>query len=251
MVLLIIPLKSERLCADETSDSSRPVLRVLTYNIHHGEGTDGKFDYDRLVKTIRQLNPDVIALQEVDKSTRRAKGVDQAAMLAKRLKMHHVFGNALHYSGGQYGEAILSRFPIQSAKTHALPYRFGNEPRIALAAHIIPDNGLPKFELVATLLCHQEEVTRLDQVKRLNSLFYSSGSTPVILTGDFNALPESAPMQLLLKQNWKDAVAPQSRIDYILLRKSDPWVLIKTTVVDEPIVSDHDPVLSVLTWAPR
>ena len=53
-----------------------PLLRVLTYNIHHGEGTDGVFDYQRLARVINELEPDVVALQEVDNKTRRAAGVD-------------------------------------------------------------------------------------------------------------------------------------------------------------------------------
>ena len=64
-----------------------PRLRVLTYNIHHGEGTDGKFDYERLARVINGLKPDVAALQEVDRNTRRANGVDQAALLAKLTGM--------------------------------------------------------------------------------------------------------------------------------------------------------------------
>ncbi|MEO1530005.1 MAG: endonuclease/exonuclease/phosphatase family protein, partial [Planctomycetota bacterium] len=111
-------------------------LRVLTYNIHHGRGTDGKFDYERLARTIAKLKPDVVALQEVDNQTTRSSGVDQAKELGRRLQMHHVFGNAMDFAGGQYGEAVLSRFPILKSKTHALPHQAGNEPRAALAAHI-------------------------------------------------------------------------------------------------------------------
>ena len=84
-------------------------LRVLTYNIHHGEAMDRQFDYERLAKVINDLSPDIVALQEVDRGTKRASGVDQAALLGKLCKMHHVFGQAMPYQGGQYGEAILSR----------------------------------------------------------------------------------------------------------------------------------------------
>ena len=56
---------------------ARRTLRVLTYNIHHGEGTDGVFDLERLAKVINDLAPDIVALQEVDKGTDRASGVMQ------------------------------------------------------------------------------------------------------------------------------------------------------------------------------
>ena len=102
--------------AQSDEPTTRPTLRVLTYNIHHGEAMDRKFDYERLANTISRLKPDVVALQEVDNQTKRASGVDQAAELGKRLKMNHVFGNALYHSDGQYGEAVLSRFPLENVK---------------------------------------------------------------------------------------------------------------------------------------
>lgn len=239
---------NQQLLAQEESETVHPRLRVLTYNIHHGRGTDGRLDYDRLVNTISKLKPDVIALQEVDNQTDRVSGVDQAAELAKRLNMNHVFGNALYFSGGQYGEAILSRFPLKEDKAHHLPYRFGNEPRTALAVRVIPDNGTPEFVFVGTHLCHQSGETRVDQTRKLNQLFTAKSEIPIIMAGDFNARPDSEPMQILFNENWVDVVAPKSRIDYILVRKNDPWKIVKTIILDEPVVSDHDPVLTILDW---
>ena len=235
--------------AQGTADSSdKPTLRVLTYNIHHGEARDGKFDYQRLAATIARLKPDVVALQEVDNKTRRAKGVDQAAELGKRLNMQHVFGNALYYSGGQYGEAILSRFPLTDVKAHHLPYSFGNEPRTALEVTVQPGNGLPDFVIVGTHLCHESAATRQQQTQALHALFASRTDYPVILAGDLNARPASAAMKVLLGKGWQDILAPHSKIDYLLLRSTDPWKTIKIEIIDEPVVSDHDPVLAVLQW---
>ncbi|MEO1526393.1 MAG: endonuclease/exonuclease/phosphatase family protein [Planctomycetota bacterium] len=235
------PLRSDVSPSDTT-------LRVLTYNIHHGRAMDGKFDYERLAATIAKLKPDVVALQEVDNKTGRSSGVDQAAELGKRLKMNYVFGNALYYRGGQYGEGVLSRFPIKESKAHHLPYRFGNEPRTALAVHVVPDNGLPEFLFVGTHLCHQNGETRVEQTRELKKLFTGVKTMPVIMAGDLNARPSSAAMKVLLEKDWIDTVAPKSRIDYILLRKKDPWKVVETIIVDEPVVSDHDPVLTILKW---
>ena len=102
-----------------------------------------------------------------------------------------------------------------------------------------------------THLCHQSEVNRLRQTKRLDTLFNTRSESPVILGGDFNARPGSGPMRVLLEKNWIDAVAPDSKIDYVLLRKSDSWEVVETMIIDEPIVSDHDPVLTVLRWKRR
>lgn len=235
--------------AQSSYQDTEPTLRVLTYNIHHGRAMDGKFDYQRLAQTIAKLKPDVVALQEVDNKTQRASGVDIAAKLGEMLKMNHAFGNALYFSGGQYGEGILSRFPLSDVKAHHLPYRFGNEPRTALEATVTPDNGIPEFVFVGTHLCHQSGETRLEQTKELNKLYTAQHPLPVIMAGDLNARPDSDPMQELLSGNWVDAVAPQSKIDYILLRKNDPWEIVETRIVDEPIVSDHDPVLTILKWS--
>lgn len=227
-------------------------LRVLTYNIHHAEGTDGKVDYERLAGIINDLEPDVVALQEVDRGTQRTHGVDQAARLSELTGMQHVFGTAMHYQGGEYGEAILSRFPIAEPKSHRLPFRFGQEPRAALSVRVRPDNGLPEFLFVGTHLCHQSNETRTDQVKQLSRLFGGTSggenNLPVILAGDLNARPDSEPMKELLENGWADAIAPRSVIDYVLYRERDPWKVVEVKIVDDLVASDHRPVLAVLEW---
>jgi endonuclease/exonuclease/phosphatase family metal-dependent hydrolase len=225
-----------------------PRLRVLTYNIHHGQGRDGKFDLERLAKIISELNPDVVALQEVDRKTSRASGIDQAAQLGELTKMHSVFGNAMHYSGGGYGEAILSRFPMEEIKDYRLPFRYGQESRIVIAAKIKPNKGLPELIFAGTHLCHQSDETRTEQAQQINRLFPAQQGVPVILAGDLNARPGSGPMEVLLQDRWVDAIAPHSRIDYVLYRKSDPWQVVDVQIVDERIASDHRPVLAILEW---
>jgi len=226
----------------------KPQLRVLTYNIHHGQAMDGKFDYERLSKVIADLKPDVVGLQEVDCKTQRSSGVDQAELLGKLTKMHSVFGQAMPYQGGGYGEAILSRFPIVKTENYPLPYRPGNEPRSALSIKVKPDNGLPEFVFVGTHLCHQSSETRTWQAQQINQFFPAETEQPVILVGDLNARPDSEPMKELLTARWVDTVAPQSRIDYVLTRKGDPWRVVEVNIVEELVVSDHKPVLVVLEW---
>jgi len=80
-------------------------LRVLSYNIHHGEGTDGKLDLVRIAKIIRQVDPDVVTLQEVDRNVRRSESVDQPAQLAELTDMQVRFGANIELQGGQYGNA--------------------------------------------------------------------------------------------------------------------------------------------------
>ena len=225
-----------------------PRLRVLTYNIHHCQGTDGEFDYERIAKIIRDLEPDVVALQEVDYRTRRASGADQAAKLGELTGLTHAFGNAMYFADGQYGEAILSRFSLDRVKAYRLPFRSGQESRCALAARIQPGAGLPDFVFVGTHFCHQSDETRTEQAQQINQLFLASGGLPIVLAGDLNARPGSNPMDVLLADRWTDAIAPQSRIDYVLYRSSDPWRVVEVKIVDDRVASDHRPVLAVLEW---
>jgi len=220
---------------------------VLTYNIHHGEGTDEVFDYDRLAGVIKKLEPDVVALQEVDYGTERASGVDQAKRLAKLCRMHYAFGQAMPHQGGQYGEAILSRFPIRKKLVHPLLYFLEREPRAAIEVVIEPA-GIGPISFVGTHLCHQSDELRTLQTQRLSQLFPAEKGRPVILAGDFNARPGSEPMNVLLTNGWTDTVAPRSVIDYVLVRSCDPWRVKEVVILDEPIASDHDPVLVVLQW---
>lgn len=242
-VLAIVAQPGALAQADE-----KPRLRLVTYNIHHGRAMDGKFDYQRLSKVITDLKPDLVALQEVDCKTKRSGGVDQAALLGRLTKMNSVFGQAMPYQGGLYGEAILSRFPIEKVQVHPLPFSSGLEPRAALAVRVTPDNGIPTLVFVGTHLCHQQDTTRIEQAEQINLVLPAEGETPHILSGDLNARKGSDPMNVLLKERWVDMVGPNSRIDYILTRPTDPWKIVEVNIVDNKIVSDHKPILVVLEW---
>src|SRR5712664_4245268 len=98
-----------------TSHSPDPAhikLRVMTYNIHVGVGMDKRLDLQRIADVINQEHPDLVGLQEVDRGVKRTQGVDEIAELARMTGMEYAFAHNLDYQGGQYGVAILSRFPI-------------------------------------------------------------------------------------------------------------------------------------------
>lgn len=248
-LLLLVLISPIPLLGDDGDDT--PKLRVLTYNIHHAEGTDGVVDYDRLVKMILDLSPDIVALQEVDQGTRRVGGVAQLDLLAERTGMQGVFGAAMPYAGGHYGLGILSRFSMDEVKTYPLPFNFGQEPRALLEATLHPDNGLPSLVFLDTHLCHKSEENRTQQVKEIRRHLSGRDAQPMILAGDFNARPGSAPMLTMLEDGWVDAVSPQSVIDYVLIRKRDEWRVSQVEIIDDLIVSDHRPVLVELEWLGR
>jgi len=234
-----------------------PHLRVMSYNIHHGEGTDGRFDLQRIAQVITEADPDLVSLQEVDRGTGRAGGADQALELARLTGMDMAYGTAMAYDGGAYGVAILSRTPLRLATAHPLPHGEGREPRTALSA-LISHEPIGEILFIATHLQHNSEDDRLAQVRHLNALFVAAGGPPIVLAGDLNAQPLSPPMDVLLKE-WRDAAAeapastwpsdsPRVRIDYVLLRPLGAWRVIEATVIDETIASDHRPLLAVLQW---
>lgn len=242
LVALIVPI----LCAPGfAQDSSQ--LRVLTYNIHHGQGTDGKFDLERLAKIIVALQPDIVALQEVDRNTKRSGGVDQAAEIGRLTGMHVEFGKAVDYSGGEYGNAILTIVKPNEVKLYALPHDKEGEPRAALALRLKLYEDLPELLFVNTHLCIQREANRVAQAKEINRLFPVQDGPPCLLAGDLNAYAASETMTEFGKQ-WKDTLPDLSTVDYVLVRKSDPWQVIETTVIDDLAASDHRPVLVVLEW---
>jgi len=238
--------------------AAEPVrVRVLTYNIHHGAGMDGKIDLPRIAQVIKKAKPDLVALQEVDNKTTRAKGVDQAAELGRLTGMHVTFGKAMDYAGGQYGEAILSRYLLANIKVHELPFVKGCEPRAALAATIRVAADGPEILFVGTHLEHANKEVRLSQARALSDII-EKDSPPAILAGDLNAVPDSPPIKSLL-EHWTDATAdrpeptfpsdkPRVKIDYVLFRPAGAWRVVEKQVVDEPVASDHRPVLVVLEY---
>lgn len=245
-------------CAVRGSAAEPRELTILTYNIHHGEGLDGKIDLERIAKIISNSKADLVALQEVDHNTKRSGGVDQAKELARLTAMQHVFGKAINHEGGEYGQAILSRWPISLHTVHALPQKPGREQRIALFAVI---DGVRGLTFTTTHLDHQIEAIRVDQARALNEFFEKNRSSVSILVGDFNAVPQSEPMQFLLKE-WQDSAAaaaaptipaekPAKRIDYILFRPKAAWHVVRSEVLEEPVASDHRPVLSTLQLSNR
>ncbi|MFT6041711.1 MAG: endonuclease/exonuclease/phosphatase family metal-dependent hydrolase [Gammaproteobacteria bacterium] len=236
-------------CAS-VDDEHRKGVAVLSYNIHHGEGTDGVFDLERLARVIRESGAELVALQEVDQNTGRAGGLDQTAELARLTGMYGVFGAAMPYDGGSYGEAVLSRWPILKVTTLSLSAAPDHEPRAALVIEVHPP-GKRRLSFVGTHLDHtKDESDRVRQATELHDLL-GDGSLPTLLVGDLNATPESAPMQVLLSAGWTPADpthmptypsdAPTKKIDWILRSPGDSGQLTDAEVLHEPIASDHCP----------
>lgn len=247
--------------AAPADEPAAKTLRVLTYNIHHGEGTDGKLDLPRIAGVVTAARADVVLLQEVDNNTTRTKKVDQAAELAKLTGLRGEFGKAIDLQGGGYGLAILSRFPLAAVKTVPLPGKAGQEARVVMRATVTPA-GRPPLTVLTTHLQHDDGPTREMQVAKINELF-APAAGPHVLGGDLNATPASPPIRAL-EQHWSFATppggkglltipadVPRQQIDYVLFRPAGAVRVVGAKVIDEPVASDHRPVLAELEWVGR
>lgn len=232
-----------------------PALRVVTYNIRHGRGVDDTVNLERTATVLRDLAPDIVALQEVDDSVTRSGGVRQATALGAMLGMEPAFGSFFDYQGGRYGLAILSRHPIRQVAPIRLPD--GNEPRVALMVELeLPGGGRVRvinvhFDWVAS------DSFRLPQAQAL-AAHLDTLQVPWILLGDFNDLPGSPTLALFRERAVEiakppgaeatfPAGAPEREIDYIFAAPRGAWDPGTAEVVAEPMASDHRPVRAVLT----
>ncbi len=259
LIILVWILSVSVLISQQKSDSKR-VIRVLSYNIYHGETMNHDFDLERIADVIQSVSPDIVALQEVDFRTRRAKDMDLVTRLGYLTGMQPLFGRAMKYDGGEYGEGILSRFSFQETKNNPLPHSPRHEPRAALEVLLELPSG-EEILFVGTHLDHTRDQTdRIAQARRINKLF-KKRKRPILLAGDLNAVPESDPMRILFK-HWTDACAsnpqptfpssnPRRRIDYVLFRPASRWKVLEIRVIDEKIASDHCPLLVVLELLPE
>lgn len=240
--------------AVECSASTQPPLTVVTYNIRHGRGADDTVNLARTAAVLRDLAPDVVALQEVDDRVTRSGGTDQAAALGGLLGMEHAFGSFFDYQGGQYGMAILSRHPIRLVEPIRLPD--GNEPRVALLVEV----ELPGGERLRVINVHFDWVAsdsfRLPQARALAG-HLDTLAGPWIVLGDFNDLPGS-PTLALFRERAEEAAkppgagatypasAPEREIDYIFAAPRAAWVVGVAEVIPEAVASDHRPVRALL-----
>jgi len=224
-------------------------LRILSYNIHHGEGMDKVLDLERIALLIKRINPDLVALQEVDSVTRSTDGVDQASKLGQLTGLKPLFSRFMYYDSGSYGMALLSRWHITKWENLRLPD--GSEPRTSLSAIVTSPKTGRSLRFIGIHFYETEE-ERLAQAKRLEEYLVEK-DLHTILAGDFNSLPDSKVITNLAA-SWQIATKgkdhftfpsykPDTEIDYILLRPLDGFEVLNHWLVDEPIISDHRPIV--------
>ncbi|BCU79508.1 endonuclease/exonuclease/phosphatase family protein [Luteolibacter sp. LG18] len=242
--------------------SSASDLTVVSFNIRNGgRRMDGKYDHAFQQEILKKLKPDLVALQEVDHLTKRNGSVNVAATYAATLGMTSAYAAAMPYDGGAYGAAVLSKLPVVADESIHLPVKDG-EPRVCVIRFVkTPDAGV-----IAIVGVHldsgKDDTQRLENV-RLIVQRLKAVKEPVIITGDFNDVPDSNVLKLFAEAGFRRVVPqgdpasfpadqPRVVIDHVLLRDGNGITIqdAGTTVVAEPNGSDHRPLLSHLRLLP-
>ncbi len=237
------------------------VIKVMTFNIHHGKGMDKQANLHRIAEVVDICEADIIGLNEVDsRFSKRSLYEDQAAWLANQLKMDYFFSPSISRSSKrsaeirEYGNALLSRFPIIKKKSHVFNKIAGMEGRSLLDA-TIRINKQP-IQINVTHLSINPFLHK-KQTDFIVSHHHQTAN-PIILLGDWNMKPGSKGWRKLTGQ-FQDAwhiggkgqgctypsPRPRLRLDYIFARH-DFKIADAEVVTKMPVASDHLPVTATL-----
>ena len=232
--------------------------RLLTYNVHRCLGADGLCSPSRIAEVVASCQPDIVALQELDVGRARSGGVDQAEAIALELGMHMHFHPALRVFEELYGNAILTARPSRLVKAGALPSWRQAEPRGALWASVHVGGAEVRVINTHLGLRGPDRLAQIDTLLGPEWVGASPHNEPVILTGDFNAIPRSR-VYVRIAARLRDAQLsphvrrprptfpvrlPLLRIDHVFV--TDSIEVLRAEPIRTPlarVASDHLPLL--------
>lgn len=234
------------------SAQAQNTLKLMSYNIKNANGMDDVCNFQRIANVINNASPDVVAIQEVDSMTNRSGQKYVLGEIAERTQMHGYFAPAIDYDGGKYGIGLLTKQVLLRLQTLPLPGR--EEARTLILAEFAD----------YIYCCTHMSLTEEDRMKSLELVkaFTSSSTKPLFLAGDMNAEPESGFIKKLQKdfqilsnpkQHTFPAPDPKETIDYIATLKQNAkgFAVISAKVINEPMASDHRPILVELRTAEK
>lgn len=268
IVFAVLMLSCSSDDGDDITDAKGPVgtLKVMSYNIHIANPPskpEGVVDINAIVKVIENEKPDIIALQEVDRFTNRSgTGLDQAKEIAQRSGMNYYFAKAMDQDGGEIGQAILTRYPIEATDTHALPGADGVEAYIRSigVVQVEIENG-QKVLFGAVHLDHLTDQSRRAQVREMMIYLRDTyPDMPIIIGGDLNMTPTNEIWNLIntayvrgcnyICPGTFPASNARTTIDYLFMNhKADTLFDISDYyTVPETYASDHLPLAMELEY---
>jgi endonuclease/exonuclease/phosphatase family metal-dependent hydrolase len=237
-------------------------IRIMTYNVHSCIGMDGRISPERIARVIARHEPDIVALQEVDINCLRTQGIDQPHKIARHLEMFYHFHPTIRVAEELYGNAILSRYPLQLIKATQLPNMLQGgayqESRGALWVNIqTPHTNLHIINTHLSLR-RGERLLQAQALIGKDWLGHPECQGPLILCGDFNALPNSrvcSTFDAVLKNaldekaDYRNSATwmshyPMGKIDHIFVRSDIEVKRVKVSRTDlDKISSDHLPLI--------
>lgn len=235
-ILLIVAFVAVALAS-----ASAQKVRVMSYNVKNGNGMDGVKSIERCADVIRKVNPDIVAVQELDSMTRRNDRYVLGDM-AKRIGYYDYYGPTINYQGGKYGIGILSKKPALSVKFYSMPHH--KEDRGVLVVEF------KKYYLICTHLSGvPKKQGRGVQVEVIRGIVEKLDK-PVFIAGDMNARPGTPVMSAfkefatILSDDSKLTAPsnnPRGCIDYIL-GANGSFKVLKEQVLYDVLASDHLPL---------
>jgi endonuclease/exonuclease/phosphatase family metal-dependent hydrolase len=175
-------------------------LRVATYNVHGCVGTDGQRSEGRIAEVIASMSADIVGLQELDLGRARSGHADQAALIAAQLGWKYHFHPAMRRGDEQYGNAIVSRFPIALKRAAEMPGPapwYCREQRSAIWIQAETDLGPVHIINSHFGLGYSERALQAKLLIGPSWLGSVPPDEPAILLGDFNSMRTSRPYRII------------------------------------------------------
>ncbi|MDF2714866.1 MAG: endonuclease/exonuclease/phosphatase [Paenibacillus sp.] len=235
-------------------------FKLMSFNIQFGTDYAKVPNLPLTIQTIAAADPDIVALQEVDKHWSKRSGfADQVRILSEALGMNAVYGANLDMEPPepgaprrQYGTAILSKYEIVGGKNYPLS-SLGYEQRGLLETEIDLNGTRLGCYCIHMGLTPDQRIVQAGEARAI----IGRRTGPVVLAGDFNTTPGSPELRLLLDGGLADCFAgsthdftipseaPDRRIDYIL--HSGQLVKVQAAVLGA-MASDHCPIIAELAF---
>jgi endonuclease/exonuclease/phosphatase family metal-dependent hydrolase len=233
--------------APSTADERRDTIRIATWNIHAARDAP----LNEIVDELREIDADILALQEVDHRAARTGYVNQPKAMADALSFHYAFAASIRIPGGDYGLALLSRWPLADVVRHRLHTAQPGEPRIVLET-LVCAAGRPLW-----LFNHHADTApaaRRSNLAALEQIVRRRRGSAMIVLGDFNDTPNESGIRALIDAGlvdpaakWNPRTAGEGRIDYLLVDGSLA-TSVRQTRVWKSRKSDHHALVVDIGW---
>ncbi|WP_373511659.1 endonuclease/exonuclease/phosphatase family protein [Persicitalea sp.] len=232
-------------------------VKVLSFNMHHGEDKWGNSNLRDVVKLIANHKPDIVALQAVDSLLEDGKINHQLRRLAVQAGMHYLYAASDSVSNGSHGVGILSRWSFENTQKMSLPHSVGADPRVMACGLVSPIKGFT-FRVCTVRMEYASMFDRALQSAFVNRMLEPS-IQPVLLAMDMGARPNEQPY-FSYHDNWMDAAKGSylptwtegisgDRLDYLMaLKNTKVRVKAYKVIKDYPTTSDHYPILATFEF---